>query len=44
MAFTTRDRDSAIRGVRALGSRGCSVSMPFKEAVIPIADELTASA
>src|ERR1700689_4687127 len=43
-AFTTRDLDAALRGVRALGSRGCSVSMPFKEAVIPLADELNASA
>ena len=43
-AFTTRDLDGAIGGVRALGIRGCSVSMPFKEAVIPLADELTASA
>ena len=37
-AFTTND----IEG--ALGIRGCSVSMPFKEAVIPLVDELTASA
>ena len=43
-AFTTRDLEGAIRGVRALGIRGCSVSMPFKEAVIPLVDELTASA
>src|ERR1700689_5705852 len=43
-AFTTRDLDGAIGGVRALGIRGCSVSMPFKEAVIPLGEELTASA
>ena len=43
-AFTTRYLDGAIRGVRALGIRGCSVSMPFKEAVIPLVDELSASA
>lgn len=43
-AFATRDLEGAIRGVRALGIRGCSVSMPFKEAVIPLVDELTASA
>ena len=30
--------------MRALGIRGCSVSMPFKEAVIPLVEELTASA
>src|ERR1700688_3484359 len=43
-AFSTGDLDRAIGGVRALGIRGCSVSMPFKEAVIPLVDELTASA
>ena len=43
-AFTTGDIDGAIRGVRALGIRGCSVSMPFKEAVIPLVDALEPSA
>ncbi|PPF46942.1 shikimate 5-dehydrogenase [Pseudoclavibacter sp. AY1F1] len=43
-AFTTDDIEGAIRGVRALGIRGCSVSMPFKEAVIPLVDELDPSA
>jgi shikimate dehydrogenase len=43
-AFTTTDIDAAIGGVRALGIRGCSVSMPFKEAVIPLVDEVEASA
>jgi shikimate dehydrogenase len=43
-AFTTGDIEGAIRGVRALGIRGCSVSMPFKEAVIPLVDELEGSA
>lgn len=43
-AFTTEDIEGAIRGVRALGIRGCSVSMPFKEAVIPLVDEIEASA
>ena len=35
-----------MRGIRALGIRGCSVSMPFKEAVIPLVDliELSAAA
>lgn len=27
-------------GIRALGIRGCAVSRPFKEAVIPLADEM----
>jgi shikimate dehydrogenase len=43
-AFTTQDLPGAIRGVRALGIRGCAVSMPFKEAVIPLLDGLKGSA
>ena len=38
------DIEGAIRGVRALGIRGCSVSMPFKEAVIPLVDSMEPSA
>ena len=43
-AFTTRDLPAAVGGIRALGIRGCAVSMPFKEAVIEYLDELDASA
>jgi shikimate dehydrogenase len=43
-AFTTTDIAAAIGGVRALGIRGCSVSMPFKEDVIPLVDEVEPSA
>jgi shikimate dehydrogenase len=43
-AFTTRDLPGAIRGIRALGIRGCAVSMPFKEACIEFLDELDPSA
>jgi shikimate dehydrogenase len=43
-AFTTTDIGAAIGGVRALGIRGCSVSMPFKQAVIPLVDEVESSA
>jgi shikimate dehydrogenase len=43
-AFTTRDLPAAIGGIRALGIRGCAVSMPFKEACIPLLDELDPSA
>ena len=43
-AFTTTDITAAIGGVRALGIRGCSVSMPFKEDVIALVDDVEASA
>lgn len=43
-AFTTSDLAAAIGGVRALGIRGCAISMPFKEACIPMVDELDPSA
>lgn len=43
-AFTTTDLPAAIAGIRALGIRGCAVSMPFKEAVIPLLDGLEGSA
>lgn len=43
-AFTTEDIAGAIGGVRALGFRGCSVSMPFKEAVIDLVDVMEDSA
>ncbi|WP_144760959.1 shikimate 5-dehydrogenase [Curtobacterium sp. 9128] len=43
-AFTTTDLPGAVTGIRALGIRGCSVSMPFKEAVIPLVDVVEDSA
>jgi shikimate dehydrogenase len=43
-AFTTTDIVAAIGGVRALGIRGCSVSMPFKQDVIPLVDTVEDSA
>ena len=43
-AFTTTDLGSAIAGIRALGIRGCAVSMPFKESCIEYLDELHSSA
>lgn len=43
-AFTTTDLPGAVAGIRALGVRGCAVSMPYKEAVIPLLDELDPSA
>ena len=43
-AFTTTDIAAAIGGVRALGIRGCSVSMPFKQDVVELVDEVEQSA
>lgn len=43
-AFTTTDIAAAIGGVRALGIRGCSVSMPFKTDVMTLVDEIEPSA
>jgi len=43
-AFSTQDLPAAIGGVRALGIRGCAISMPFKEACIPLLDALAPSA
>lgn len=43
-AFTTQDLGDAIRGIKALGIRGCAISMPFKEDCIAFLDELDYSA
>jgi shikimate dehydrogenase len=43
-SFSTRDLEGAVRGIRALGIRGCAISMPFKEAVIALLDALAPSA
>ncbi|GJF11188.1 shikimate 5-dehydrogenase [Mycolicibacterium cyprinidarum] len=43
-AFTTCDISAAIGGVRALGIRGCSVSMPFKQDVLDLVDHVEPSA
>lgn len=43
-AFTTMDLPAAIGGIRALGIRGCAVSMPYKEATIPLVDVVDPSA
>ena len=43
-AFTTRNLAAAIAGVRALGIRGCALSMPFKEACIEFVDEMDSTA
>jgi len=43
-AFAIKDLRNAINGVRALGIRGCSVSMPFKQTVINFLDDLDETA
>ena len=43
-AFTTRNLAAAIAEIRALGIRGCALSMPFKEACIEYVDELDSTA
>ena len=43
-AFAPTDLAQAISGVRGLGIRGAAVSMPYKEAVIPLVDHLAPSA
>jgi len=43
-SFSTTDLPAAVGGIRALGIRGSAISMPFKEAVIPLLDALEASA
>jgi shikimate dehydrogenase len=43
-AFTTTDLAAAVAGIRALGIRGCGVSMPYKEACVELVDELDTSA
>ena len=37
--FKITNLEDTIKGIRALGIRGCSVSMPFKEKVIKFLDD-----
>lgn len=43
-AFSPVDLAQAIQGVRGLPVRGCAISMPYKEQVIALVDELDPSA
>ena len=43
-AFAPTDIEAALAGIRGLPIRGAAVSMPYKEAVIPLVDRLDASA
>ncbi len=40
LSFETRDLSGALAGMRALGIRGMSVTIPHKTAVIPMLDEV----
>ncbi len=40
MAFETRDIAGGLKGMRALGIKGMSVTLPHKSAVIPLLDEV----
>lgn len=44
LAFAVDDPAAAVAAVRALGIRGCSVTIPHKQAVLPLVDHLTAEA
>ncbi|SIR82075.1 shikimate 5-dehydrogenase [Williamsia sterculiae] len=43
-AFTAHDLVDAVAGIRGLGIRGAGISMPYKEAVIPMVDVMHDSA
>jgi shikimate dehydrogenase len=43
-SFSTNDLRSAVAGIRALGIRGCAVSMPYKEEVMAYLDRIEPSA
>lgn len=43
-AFAVKNIEQAVAGIRGFNVRGCAVSMPFKEAVIALLDEMDASA
>jgi shikimate dehydrogenase len=43
-AFTTTDLAAAIGGIRALGIRGCGISMPYKEACMQYVESVDESA
>jgi len=41
LAFRVEDLKEAVAGIRGLGIRGASVTIPHKEAIIPFLDELS---
>ena len=43
-AIATTDLPGAVTGIRAFGIRGAGISMPFKQAIVPLLDSLDESA
>ena len=44
LAFETEDIEGSVRGMRAFGIKGLSVTIPFKSSIIPLLDEVDESA
>ena len=44
LAFETRDLEGCIQGMKALGIKGMSVTIPYKSAIISLLDEVDGSA
>ena len=40
LAFSVLDLEGAVRGIRAFGIRGASITIPYKEKIIPYLDQL----
>ena len=40
MAFETENVDKAVQGIRGLGMKGMSITIPLKSAVIPYLDDI----
>ena len=40
LAFETGDIEECVKGIRALGIKGASITIPFKTAVMPFLDEI----
>jgi len=40
LAFEVKDLEEAVRGIKGLGIRGVSVTLPFKTQIIPFLDQL----
>ena len=40
LAFETGDIEECVKGIRALGIKGTSITIPFKTAVMPFLDEI----